>query len=237
MHYAKLIFSLWEYRVYRFTKPCQIVMTANESVLHTAVFEVCTYACIARLKMLESEHNNEQYRLDDTISQAKIAIKNYEHAIEGAKKDVEFAKKNVLPEDGFKVEVYGKVYTDRKEAGTALRQAAVSFIANSNGTIHQPIGTFRGFELAIEKCVDVAGSTYAQIAVRNNITYTTNIDLSGDIGNTTRLDNLVNDGIGKKLADMEKKCEQARNDLQAALENKGKPFEHADELAKKNISA
>ena len=162
---------------------------------------------VARLKMLESEHNNEQYRLDDTISQAKIAIKNYEHAINCAKNDLEFAKQNVLPEGEFKVEIGGKVYDDRKEAGTALRQAAVSFIANGNGTIHHPIGTFRGFELAIEKCVDVVGSTYAQIAVRNEITYTTNIDLSGDIGNTTRLDNLVNDGIGKKLADMEKKCD------------------------------
>ena len=189
---------------------------------------------VARLKMLESEHYNEQYRLDDTISHAQIAIKNYDHVIKCAKNDLEFAKQNVLPGDGFMVEIYGKVYADRKEAGTALRQAAFNFIAKGNGTIHQPIGTFRGFELAIEKAVDVAGNIYAQIAVRNEITYTTNIDLSGDIGNTTRLDNLINDGIAKKLADAEKKCEQARNDLQTALDNKGKPFEHADELAEKS---
>ena len=88
--------------------------------------------------------------------------------------------------------------------------------------------------MALEKTHDYLGSAYAQIAVRHEITYTTNLDIMGDIGNTTRLENLVNDGIGKKLADMEKKCEQAKGDLQAALENKGKPFEHADELAEKS---
>lgn len=189
---------------------------------------------VARLKLLESEHYNEQYRLDDTINNSKIAIHNYERAIEGAKKDVEFAKQNELPTDCFKVEIGGKVFVDRKEAGEALRNAAVSFLASANGAIHQPIGTFRGFELALEKAHDYLGGAYAQIAVRHEITYTTNLDIMGDIGNATRLDNLVNDGIGKKLADMEKKCEQAKGDLQAALENKGKPFEHADELAQKS---
>lgn len=191
---------------------------------------------VARLKMLESEHYNEQYRLDDTISKAQIAIRNYERGIEGAKKDVEFAQQNPLSTELFKVEIGGKLYVDRKEAGTALRQAAVSFLAKAagNGTIHQPIGTFRGFELALEKGIDASGGVYAMIAVRHEITYTASLDIMGDIGNAARLENLVNDGIGKKLADMEKKCEQARGDLQAALDNKGKPFEHAEELAEKS---
>ena len=54
---------------------------------------------VSRLKMLESEYFNEQYRIDDTIKGAEIGIKNLEHNISAAKTDVEFVKKNVLPDD------------------------------------------------------------------------------------------------------------------------------------------
>lgn len=189
---------------------------------------------VARLKMLESEHYNEQYRLDDVIKNAQIGIKNYEHNIQAAKNDMAFAEKHILPKDSFEVEIGGKVYTERKAAGEALRQAAVKLMANNDDTISMPIGNFRGFELALQKSHILFGVTKVEISVRREITYTTDMDITGDIGNITRLENLVNDGIGKKLKEMENSDKQLKSDLQAALESKGKPFEHADELAAKS---
>ncbi len=188
---------------------------------------------VARLKMLESEYYNEQYRLDDTIKDAEIGIKNLEHNISAAKADIEFAKENVLPSEEFRVEIRDKVFTERKAAGEALRQEAVAFLANDNRTLHLPIGNFRGFELAIERGHDCLGKAVAEVAVRHGITYIAAMEITGDIGNVTRLENLVNDGIGKKLAAMEDKLVVLQGDLKAALESKGKPFEHAEELETK----
>ena len=189
---------------------------------------------VARLKMLESEHYNEQYRLDDTIKNAEIGIRNYEHNISAAKSDIEFAKQNPMTSEDFKVEIKGKVYTERKAAGEALRQAATAYLANKESPLHLPIGTFRGFELGIEKGHTTFGGTTVNVAVRHGITYTAELDITGDIGNVARLENLVNDGIEKKLTNMAEKLEQLKGDLNAALESKGKPFEHAEELAAKS---
>ncbi len=180
---------------------------------------------VARLKMLESEHYNEQYRLDDVIKDAKTKIKNLEHNIASAEKDAEFVKQN--PQYNFTVEIKGKVYVERKDAGEALRQAATEFIANNNGTIYLPIGNFRGFELALEKEHDSFGGRRVALAVRHEITYSAAMDITGDIGNITRLENLVNDGIGKRLDGMKESMEHAKDDLQAALSGKGKQFEHS----------
>ena len=189
---------------------------------------------VSRLKMLESEHYNEQYRLDDTIADAQKLMKNLTRNIEAAKNDLAFAQENRYLPENFKVEIGGKVYTDRKEAGTAIREAAVEFMANDNGTVRQPIGTFCGFELSVGKNHGSFGGATAEIVIRRGISYATDMDLTGDIGNTTRLENLFSGGIAKKIAGLEERAERTNADLQAALANKGKPFEHAEELAQKS---
>lgn len=78
------------------------------------------------------------------------------------------------------------------------------------------------------------GTAVAEVAVRHGITYAATMDITGDIGNVTRLENLVNDGIGKKLASMEERLVELQSDSKAALESKGKPFEHAEELETKS---
>ena len=60
------------------------------------------------------------------------------------------------------------------------------------------------------------------------------MDISGDIGNVTRLENLFSKGLERKLADMTDKLTRMQTDLNEALAAKGKPFEHAEELAAKS---
>ena len=95
------------------------------------------------------------------------------------------------------------------------------------------IVTLCGFELAIEK-IHNGFMVGAGISLRKELTYTTEMDISGDIGNVTRLENLFNKGFDKKLSEMEDKLSRMQTDLNEAIAAKGKPFEHAEELAAKS---
>lgn len=149
------------------------------------------------------------------------------------KGDVEFAAANKLGEDEFRIEIGGTVFTERKTAGEVLQKAAIKAMATADGKDHIPIGKFCGFELAIEK-IHNGFMVATGLSLRHNLTYATEMDISGDIGNITRLENLFNKGIEKKLTETESLLASKQTDLQEAMAAKGKPFEHAEELAAKS---
>ena len=84
---------------------------------------------VARLRLLESEHYNAQYRLDNTISDCQKLIKSFTANVEAAKTDIEFAAAHKPNGDEFKIEIGGRVYTERKAAGEAIQKAAIKFMA------------------------------------------------------------------------------------------------------------
>ena len=188
---------------------------------------------VARLKVLESEHYNEQYRLDDTIQNCEKWIHSYSASIDAAKRDIEFAAANKPSDDSFKIEIEGKTYTQRKPAGEAICKQAIKHIAQMDGDRIKPIGTFCGFEFSVERKHN-GFATVAAVSLRRELTYSTDIDITGDIGNITRLENLFNKGLDKKLTEITDKLAVMQTDLNAALATKGKPFEHAEELAQKS---
>ena len=63
---------------------------------------------VARLRLLESEHYNAQYRLDNTISDCQKLIKSFTANIEAAKTDIDFAAEHKLGKDDFRVEIGGR---------------------------------------------------------------------------------------------------------------------------------
>ena len=183
---------------------------------------------VARLRLLESEHYNAQYRLDDTISHCENMIRNYSVNIESAKRDIESAKRDIEfaaahqpSEDDFRVEIGGKVFTERKPAGEALQKAAIKFMAEASQTSHKPIGTFCGFELAIEKFHN-GFNVSAGISLCKELTYNTDMDISGDIGNVTRLENLFSKGLERKLDSMTDKLARMQTDLTEAVAEIGR---------------
>lgn len=189
---------------------------------------------VARLRLLENEHYNAQYRLDDTITNCQKWIHNYTVSIDAAKRDIEFAAAHKLGEDDFRAEIGGKTYTERKPAGEAIQKAAIKFMSEANSpSLRKPIGSFCGFELAIEK-IHNGFTVGTGISLHRELTYTTDMDITGDIGNITRLENLFSKGLEKKLSEMTDKLSRMQTDLNEATAAKGKPFEHAEELAQKS---
>lgn len=188
---------------------------------------------VARLRLLESEHYNAQYRLDDTIANCQKLIKSFSANVEAAKTDIEFAAAHKPNGDEFKIEIGGRVYTERKAAGEAIQKAAIKFMAEVGGEQRKPIGTFCGFQLSLEK-IHNGFTVGTGISLRNKLTYTAEIDITGDIGNITRLENLFSKGFDRRLSELEEKLTRTQTDLQEALAAKGKPFEHAEELAEKS---
>ena len=188
---------------------------------------------VARLRLLESEHYNAQYRLDNTISDCQKLIKTFTANVEAAKTDIEFAAAHKPNSNEFMIEIGGKVYTERKAAGEAIQKAAIKFMAEVGGEQRKPIGTFCGFQLSLEK-INNGFTVGTGISLRNKLTYTAEIDITGDIGNVTRLENLFSKGFDKKLSDMTDKLNRMQTDLNEAHAAKGKPFERAEELAEKS---
>ncbi len=169
----------------------------------------------------------------DAVIMSYEQFENYSVNIESAKRDIEFAAAHQPSEDNFRVEIGGKVFTERKPAGEALQKAAIKFMAEASQTSHKPIGMFCGFELAIEKFHN-GFNVSAGISLRKELTYNADMDISGDIGNVTRLENLFSKGLERKLNSMSDKLARMQTDLTEAVAAKGKPFEHAAELAEKS---
>lgn len=70
--------------------------------------------------------------------------------------------------------------------------------------------------------------------IKEKIELDVEIDITGDIGNVTRLENLFSKGFDRRLSELEEKLARTQTYLQEALAAKGKPFEHAEELAEKS---
>ena len=77
---------------------------------------------VTKLKLLKAEHASQKCRLEDDISKnlpKKIAA--LKGQLEGYRADIQMYKENKpAGKDSFSMELDGKVYTDKKEAGAAL---------------------------------------------------------------------------------------------------------------------
>lgn len=77
---------------------------------------------VSKLKLMKANHTSQKYRLEDNITQHyphQIAI--FKERIEGFTIDMEkYAKNKPEDKEQFFMQVGGKPYTDKKEAGTAI---------------------------------------------------------------------------------------------------------------------
>jgi len=183
---------------------------------------------VQRLKLLKSNHLSQKYALEDAILRdfpQKIA--DYTHRIEGYKTDVPHLAANTHPnKDGFSpMEIKGTVYTDKKEAGTALLDACKAMTSSDA----VPLGQYRGFSMWLS--YDSLFREF-KVTLKNSLRHT--VSLGMDVfGNIQRLDNLL-DGMEKQLQACEAQLENTKAQLANAKEDVEKPFPQEEELNTKS---
>lgn len=119
----------------------------------------------------------------------------------------------------------GKVYTDRKEAGTALIAACSGLkTVQVSGTV----GEFHGFSLSA--AYDSFNQCY-NLTIKGKCSYTVEVGKDA-LGNIMRIQNALT-GIEKKLPEAKLKLETLQEQLLSAQEEVKKPFAQETELAEK----
>ena len=183
---------------------------------------------VQRLRLLKANHLSQRYALEDQIIKVfpqKIAA--YEQHITGYKADITHLTEQTQPnEDGFSpMEIEGKVYTDKKAAGSAILEACN---AKKNPDA-APLGQYRGFTMELSFN---AMRREFEITLKNKMSYST--FLGTDLfGNIQRLDNV--------LAEMEKRiqtCGELLADTKVQFANAKiameQPFPQEEELKTKS---
>ena len=186
---------------------------------------------VSRLRTLESEHYNNQYKLEDVILNRKTDLKGMQQRVEFAKGDKAFAEEQFAKSDEFSVKLDGKIYTERSEAGEVLAKEIVQCMARHE---EKTLGEYKGFEVSINTMSNPV-STYAQVNLKRfgGLTYSAQVELDNNLGNITRMENLLKNGIDKEIARCEERIERDTSDIKAAEETLAMPFALADELQQK----
>ena len=182
---------------------------------------------VSKLKLLKANHTSAKYRMETDIARTyPMQIAALKERITGLKSDLEAAKPVLeMEKDHFQIEINGRQYTDRKEAGTALL-AACGALKTVN--THGKVGVYHGFVLSA--AFDSFHQTY-QLTLKRQCSYT--MEMGKDaLGNIQRMTNVLG-GIEKKWLEAEQKLENLQRQLATAKEEVQKPFSQEAELAEK----
>ncbi len=183
---------------------------------------------VSKLKLMKANHTSQKYRLEDNISKHyPQQIAELHERIEGMKNDIQTYRwnKGDANKDDFLMAVASKIYTDKKEAGTALLEVCKN-VKSSNERLH--IGNFCGFKMSV--AFDLFNNKYV-LGLKDKLSH--NIELGIDIlGNITRITNAL-ENMPKQLEELEQKLINVENQLESAKAEVNKPFEKEHELAEK----
>ena len=184
---------------------------------------------VSKLKLLKAEHTSQKYRLEAEIARhypAEIAA--LKERIAGLSSDCEMAAPVLAKEEGkdhFSMEIRGKEYTDRKEAGEAFLHACLGL-----GRIdrERPVGSVHGFTLT---AFFNALSQQYMVSIGGKCSY--RIEISRDaLGNMQRISNALAK-IPEELEKTQQELENVQRQLATAKEEVEKPFVKEAELQEK----
>lgn len=187
---------------------------------------------IANLKTLEAEHKKSAFAMQE-LAERKLPsmIENYADLLQKASGDLKSFQEQHPENADFKIELNGKVYDERAEAGAEIEKAIIK-CSTTNETVK--MGRYFGFDISIEK--NPANSslfstgTPCVAALEGNLKYTCEVSLKNEIGNIRRIENLAGVQINQKIQQLSANLDKAKNDLEEAKANVSKPFERAGEL-------
>lgn len=182
---------------------------------------------VARLKVLKSDHQSQQYRLEDRLLKYFPAeMEKQRGFIQGFEADMQTVTAHPLPKEGFVgAKIQGRTFSEKELAGEAILAACKSH----TGMEPVALGTYRGFSM--ELSYNSLSQEY-EIALKGSMTHT--ITLGTDArGNFTRMDNALS-GLEGRKEKAQVQLENLQNQQEAAKTELGKPFPQEAELAEKS---
>ena len=183
---------------------------------------------VSKLKLMKANHTSQKYRLEANIAKDyPMQITAAKERLEGLKADKEAVQPFLeKAKDEFSMDIGGKTYTDRKEAGTALIAACAGLKAvRTSGRV----GEIYGFHLFSE--FDSFNQKYI-LTIKGQCSYKVEVGKDA-LGNLQRISNALY-GIEKKVAETQNKLDTLQQQLATAKEEVAKPFPKEQELAEKS---
>ena len=182
---------------------------------------------VSRLRLLKANHNSQKYRLEDCITKdypQEIAF--LRERISGFMGDIKTAESS-LPADKqhFSMKLLNRVFTDKKEAGTALITICGSVKPTSKAL---SAGEYAGFKLFVS--YDALYRSYV-LDIRGALSH--KVALGTDaLGNITRINNELS-SMPDKLSEAQLNLANVQKQLDTARQEVTKPFEKEAELSEK----
>ena len=176
---------------------------------------------------MKANHTSQIYRLEDNIA------KNYPKQIEilqerirGFQTDMETVQKNLpADKDNFSMKVGNRIFTDKKEAGTAILA-----MCQEMDSLQQmvEIGEYAGMKMKVT--FDSFNRKFV-MSLKGELSH--NFELGSDaFGNITRLHNVLG-GMAGELSEAETKLNNVAHQLETAKIEVQKPFPAEEELKEK----
>ena len=182
---------------------------------------------VSKLKLMKANHTSQKYRLEDNITQHyphQIAI--FKERIEGFTTDMEkYAKNKPEDKEQFFMQVGGKPYTDKKEAGTAII-AMCKEIKGINASAD--VGEYLGFKLNVT--FDSFNNKFV-MNVKGAMSHPMEVG-SDPLGNITRINNVL-EAMPTQLEEAQTKLSNVEHQLETAKAEVDKPFPQEAELSEK----
>lgn len=183
---------------------------------------------VSKLKLLKANHTSQIYSLESDIARRyprEIAVTQGQ--IEALKTDMEAAKPLLAQDkDHFSMEISGKVYSERKEAGAAIIEACKALkAAGTEGRI----GSYGAFEL--HSRFDNFDKVF-RLSIKGAWNYSMEVGKDPQ-GNILRVTNALA-GIERTLPQVERRLETLEQQLAQAKEEAKRPFAQEAELAEKS---
>lgn len=184
---------------------------------------------VSKLKLLKAEHVSQKYRLEADIARNYPAeIAELKERVAGLLADVKMAApvfEKSEGKDNFAMEIKGRVYTDRKEAGEAFIYACQGLRATDDA---RPVGSFSGFGLAV-----FYNALSQQYMARIGGKCSYRVEVGRDaLGNMQRISNALAK-IPEELKETRQKLENVQRQLAIAKEEVERPFVKEAELQEK----
>lgn len=182
---------------------------------------------VSKLKLLKSNFVSNQYRLEDDITQNfPQQIAKLEEQIRAYQADIQCYQENKISDpEKFQMEIGGKVFYEKKEAGTMLLSICKSITFYDS---QLDVGMYQGFSMRVK--FDSWSKEYV-LTLKNESVSAVHLG-ADELGNITRINNAL-EALPQKLAESEQKLDTVQEQLAHAKEEVKKPFPKEEELKDK----